>query len=110
MAAPARPYHHPGPAADRGLSPLLSARSRRQPHRDQSTHRLKKREERPCRSSTASPISTRTSPPGGTRSTLIPKPPSRKSAPRISSDRKSTRLNSSHPSISYAVFCLKKKK
>src|SRR5690348_18217846 len=30
--------------------------------------------------------------------------------PRSSSkDRKSTRLNSSHPSISYAVFCLKKK-
>src|SRR6266487_6156935 len=27
-----------------------------------------------------------------------------------SADRKSTRLNSSHPSISYAVFCLKKKK
>src|SRR6266852_24084 len=27
-----------------------------------------------------------------------------------SSDRKSTRLNSSHGSISYAVFCLKKKK
>src|SRR6266581_1188660 len=31
------------------------------------------------------------------------------SAP-IWGDRKSTRLNSSHPSISYAVFCLKKKK
>src|SRR5438876_1166854 len=29
---------------------------------------------------------------------------------RIKGDRKSTRLNSSHPSISYAVFCLKKKK
>src|SRR5438876_8604620 len=29
---------------------------------------------------------------------------------RSSRDRKSTRLNSSHPSISYAVFCLKKKK
>src|SRR5438067_9006729 len=29
---------------------------------------------------------------------------------RNSSDRKSTRLNSSHVSISYAVFCLKKKK
>src|SRR5438876_9175754 len=29
---------------------------------------------------------------------------------RIPPDRKSTRLNSSHPSISYAVFCLKKKK
>src|SRR6267154_4584131 len=28
----------------------------------------------------------------------------------VSRDRKSTRLNSSHPSISYAVFCLKKKK
>src|SRR2546426_8478348 len=29
---------------------------------------------------------------------------------RASSDRKSTRLNSSHLVISYAVFCLKKKK
>src|SRR3712207_6962660 len=28
----------------------------------------------------------------------------------IISDRKSTRLNSSHANISYAVFCLKKKK
>src|SRR5690606_39577341 len=28
----------------------------------------------------------------------------------IKSDRKSTRLNSSHVKISYAVFCLKKKK
>src|SRR5690348_17724328 len=28
----------------------------------------------------------------------------------LAEDRKSTRLNSSHPSISYAVFCLKKKK
>src|SRR5438067_10687528 len=28
----------------------------------------------------------------------------------VSPDRKSTRLNSSHVSISYAVFCLKKKK
>src|SRR5438034_6462371 len=30
--------------------------------------------------------------------------------PRIEADRKSTRLNSSHTVISYAVFCLKKKK
>src|SRR5690606_39765918 len=29
---------------------------------------------------------------------------------RASEDRKSTRLNSSHVKISYAVFCLKKKK
>src|SRR5207249_10597064 len=28
---------------------------------------------------------------------------------RVDEDRKSTRLNSSHVSISYAVFCLKKK-
>src|SRR3712207_8622992 len=28
----------------------------------------------------------------------------------ITADRKSTRLNSSHANISYAVFCLKKKK
>src|SRR5690606_41179700 len=29
---------------------------------------------------------------------------------RVIADRKSTRLNSSHVKISYAVFCLKKKK
>src|SRR3712207_8440540 len=29
---------------------------------------------------------------------------------RLARDRKSTRLNSSHANISYAVFCLKKKK
>src|SRR4051812_49775161 len=31
-------------------------------------------------------------------------------SPKRTADRKSTRLNSSHMSISYAVFCLKKKK
>src|SRR2546427_5961426 len=31
-------------------------------------------------------------------------------APAAGPDRKSTRLNSSHSQISYAVFCLKKKK
>src|SRR5947209_12614412 len=30
--------------------------------------------------------------------------------PCLTKDRKSTRLNSSHANISYAVFCLKKKK
>src|SRR5690348_18190534 len=35
--------------------------------------------------------------------------PSRARLLRHARDRKSTRLNSSHPSISYAVFCLKKK-
>src|SRR5438876_12326639 len=33
----------------------------------------------------------------------------RRARARVHRDRKSTRLNSSHPSISYAVFCLKKK-
>src|SRR6266481_8892142 len=35
---------------------------------------------------------------------------SRQDLTRSPGDRKSTRLNSSHSSISYAVFCLKKKK
>src|SRR3712207_8301646 len=34
----------------------------------------------------------------------------RRPQPRRRTDRKSTRLNSSHANISYAVFCLKKKK
>src|SRR5436190_12645296 len=36
--------------------------------------------------------------------------PCRRRSRRPPSDRKSTRLNSSHTVISYAVFCLKKKK
>src|SRR5256885_5608774 len=34
----------------------------------------------------------------------------REQSERVGADRKSTRLNSSHLVISYAVFCLKKKK
>src|SRR3712207_9487559 len=37
-------------------------------------------------------------------------PFARRAERRLSGDRKSTRLNSSHANISYAVFCLKKKK
>src|SRR5438132_8882603 len=44
----------------------------------------------------------------------VPRPLYRHTSPapgdRSSTDRKSTRLNSSHTVISYAVFCLKKKK
>src|SRR6267154_2726609 len=39
-----------------------------------------------------------------------PSPAGSPHARRHTPDRKSTRLNSSHPSIPYAVFCLKKKK
>src|SRR5205807_7760339 len=39
---------------------------------------------------------------------IVPKDQAAKLAP-IGADRKSTRLNSSHLVISYAVFCLKKK-
>src|SRR5438874_5094285 len=41
---------------------------------------------------------------------LPPSPGSPADGGRASRDRKSTRLNSSHVEISYAVFCLKKKK
>src|SRR5256885_8348980 len=41
---------------------------------------------------------------------LITVPSAVSSCPPTSTDRKSTRLNSSHLVISYAVFCLKKKK
>src|SRR3712207_7626660 len=37
-------------------------------------------------------------------------PASTRARTRVPGDRKSTRLNSSHANISYAVFCLKKKK
>src|SRR5215467_15855960 len=40
----------------------------------------------------------------------IPSHPPQRSPPRGTEDRKSTRLNSSHRVISYAVVCLKKKK
>src|SRR6266496_4890054 len=55
-------------------------------------------------SSRASPDSARRSSPGPCRRRH--RPPLR----RRRRDRKSTRLNSSHVEISYAVFCLKKKK
>src|SRR3712207_7983058 len=39
----------------------------------------------------------------------VPRSDGSKAGPRSITDRKSTRLNSSHANISYAVFCLKKK-
>src|SRR3712207_7969691 len=52
--------------------------------------------------------------PGGgqaaVRRTRARREPARHRPPRRRRDRKSTRLNSSHANISYAVFCLKKKK
>src|SRR2546430_9302495 len=44
------------------------------------------------------------------RSGLEPGAPQGAEGVQLPSDRKSTRLNSSHSQISYAVFCLKKKK
>src|SRR5574337_1662855 len=55
------------------------------------------------------PASTRERP----RETFFNTSPGQSPLPWLGSndaDRKSTRLNSSHHSISYAVFCLKKKK
>src|SRR3712207_8703738 len=53
--------------------------------------------------------------PGGRSGKARRLPPRRPAPPQIGArrgllDRKSTRLNSSHANISYAVFCLKKKK
>src|SRR5690606_39509469 len=48
---------------------------------------------------------SRGSPGRGAAAAAAPPPPP---APRARRDRKSTRLNSSHVKISYAVFCLKK--
>src|SRR2546427_8350773 len=41
---------------------------------------------------------------------LAPQPQDLRVDGAVEKDRKSTRLNSSHSQISYAVFCLKKKK
>src|SRR5207253_11260245 len=43
-------------------------------------------------------------------SAVTPARPNARAALKDTKDRKSTRLNSSHVAISYAVFCLKKKK
>src|SRR5207245_9918712 len=58
----------------------------------------------------ALPISPLLLLPSRSRSTNLKLPTHRKPWPRRKPDRKSTRLNSSHGSISYAVFCLKKKR
>src|SRR6266536_3965031 len=50
----------------------------------------------------ALPISSGPRPPGAVSGSAL--------CPQYRGDRKSTRLNSSHEWISYAVFCLKKKK
>src|SRR2546426_5042331 len=46
----------------------------------------------------------------GYRSFILDIPPTEEELHHTNQDRKSTRLNSSHLVISYAVFCLKKKK
>src|SRR2546426_8142223 len=50
------------------------------------------------------------SPPGPARAPASARRPARRRHDGERRDRKSTRLNSSHLVISYAVFCLKKKK
>src|SRR5256885_6094658 len=63
----------------------------------------------PCSTSTECPSPTSDSTPAGTRATRFSAVLISLGTPTII-DRKSTRLNSSHLVISYAVFCLKKKK
>src|SRR3989454_3691775 len=91
-ATPPAPPPGPGPLAARPPGPAGAPRAPRAP-RKQPPPRLRRR------------------PTPATARSGRPRPP-RGGAPRRPRrpDRKSTRLNSSHLVISYAVFCLKKKK
>src|SRR5688572_32378763 len=60
----------------------------------------------PLRAATSSPVGSAHAKPLARR----PSPVSQCAEPTGEEDRKSTRLNSSHSQISYAVFCLKKKR
>src|SRR5258707_6154626 len=74
--------------------------------------RSKRRRNGPDRARTDGPVGQRVEDSLGPAAT-VPSPARRRtsiSRDRSPSDRKSTRLNSSHANISYAVFCLKKKK
>src|SRR5207245_11313399 len=70
-------------------------------------HHFKPALRRRLERSTHDARSGRNSPRGGVLRLLVPRAPRDQGRP--AGDRKSTRLNSSHGSISYAVFCLKKK-
>src|SRR3712207_8540306 len=74
------------------------------------------------RSASAAAVSSDTGPTSSSSAAFIParvdlvsvayvtrQPRNHLLAPGTDTDRKSTRLNSSHANISYAVFCLKKK-
>src|SRR2546426_5425909 len=85
-------------------------RTRRSSRRIRATAR---RPSRPCPDSTSSCCGTTSPIRRPSRMSSSPPPAGRCSASiraRSRGDRKSTRLNSSHLVISYAVFCLKKKK
>src|SRR5690606_41886972 len=64
---------------------------------------------RPSRNACSSPATSAATAPAGGDSMTAPGPVGT-DAGGSRTDRKSTRLNSSHVKISYAVFCLKKKK
>src|SRR5690606_41020958 len=91
--SPASAASSPSPAPSESPSPSPSPRS---PAPDQA----------PSIRTSISPRARPTSP--ARRRTGARRPGTRRR--RCTSDRKSTRLNSSHVKISYAVFCLKKKK
>src|SRR5947209_13805251 len=58
----------------------------------------------------ASPAASPGASPAAQTLTEVERPQKVKEMQAARGDRKSTRLNSSHANISYAVFCLKKKK
>src|SRR2546430_8238420 len=67
-------------------------------------------EARPVKWNRARPVKWNRARPLTTHSKVSPQSVDSSTRPKRMQDRKSTRLNSSHSQISYAVFCLKKKK
>src|SRR5690606_40932435 len=114
---PARPGHrHPGvlrhgarrPRRRRPppARPVLLVAARRDPRGRAPRLRARHRPD-PPRSGAGAAMSAERAP---TLRQILGYPPLAETVSLTGEDRKSTRLNSSHVKISYAVFCLKKKK
>src|SRR5699024_12727938 len=94
-----RRYPHSFPTRRSSDLPVALGRQRLNPSLDRSGHRIKNKFRRPHNIGPVRELGTAPFTTGRER----------QDRRRCHRDRKSTRLNSSHVSISYAVFCLKKK-
>src|SRR5207253_9141351 len=109
------PPPHPPPSPPPSLPPISSTTTPTPP-----TYTLSLHDALPISHAASRPCRTRRPNPGISTASCTTSAIPWRAAPRLTSpwpprdvrrgDRKSTRLNSSHVAISYAVFCLKKKK